>query len=409
MDVIKQYLSKHGKVGGSIWDDPREDLEIIIVIPAYKEEGILKTLGSLRSCIQPTCAVEIIVLVNGSQKDDGDVVRVNQECYQVCLEAQGLFESNNRRLHVLKDLDLPLKKVGVGLARKILMDEAAWRLGMVGKPNGVIVNLDADCTVEKNYLLEIKAWFDAHPKLDAGSIHFEHEVDGPPILNYELHLRYFIGMQKQIGLPFAFQTIGSAMASRAVSYAKVGGMNTRQAGEDFYFLHKFIKNDRCGKITCTTIFPSGRQSDRVPFGTGRAVGEMKKGIEFKTYNYNSFSLLKQITVNLPVLFAQKKVNFDKNIGEYLKSIDFEAHLKEITLNTTNFESFTKRFYQYFDAFKLMKCLHYLRDIGFHDSSLEEALPHYFDDINLEFKGVSIASLQALRQFDKSGNPSVGPL
>ena len=53
---------------------------------------------------------------------------------------------------------------------------------------------------------------------------------------YELFLRHYVLGLKLAGSPYAFHTVGSAMACTADAYVRRGGMNTRAAGEDFYFL-----------------------------------------------------------------------------------------------------------------------------------------------------------------------------
>ena len=49
----------------------------------------------------------------------------------------------------------PVSKWGVGLARKTGMDEAVRRFNSINRPDGVILNIDADCTVDSNYFIEI--------------------------------------------------------------------------------------------------------------------------------------------------------------------------------------------------------------------------------------------------------------
>ena len=49
------------------------------------------------------------------------------------------------------------------------------------------------------------------------------------------------------------------------------------------------------------------------------------------------------------------------IYSFLRSQDFGLKLDEINRHTSSPSSFLKRFYQWFNAFRLMKCLHYLRD------------------------------------------------
>ena len=266
MDRIKKYLNKQGITESRIDEAPIAGLGLIVVIPAYKEPNIIATLSSLLRCSLPLCEVEIIVLINGSEMDSQASQRANELCLQQCLDFQLGSCSSIVGLHIMQELNMSAKKGGVGLARKILMDEASSRLSQVGNPNGIIVNLDADCTVAENYFVEIVRFFAQNPDLKAASIYYEHIVEHDSILKYELHLRYFIGMQRLLSLPFAFQTVGSAMAVKANAYAAVGGTNTRKAGEDFYFLHKFIKNQVCGNLNATTVFPSSSECklDSVP-------------------------------------------------------------------------------------------------------------------------------------------------
>ena len=51
-------------------------------------------------------------------------------------------------------ISLPKKDAGVGLARKIIMDEAFKRFSTLDH-NGVIACLDGDCVVQENYIEEL--------------------------------------------------------------------------------------------------------------------------------------------------------------------------------------------------------------------------------------------------------------
>ena len=172
--------------------------------------------------------------------------------------------------------ELPDPKGGVGWARKIVLDEAARLLSQ----EGIMLCLDSDCTVAQNYLKVVTDHFQSNPDCNAVSIYFEHNLDTlgyderHAIIQYELHLRYLVHAMRWAGHPFAFQTVGSSMAVRRKGYLAHGGMNTRQAGEDFYFLQKFIEVDSLQEIRNTTVYPSARISDRVPFGTGRAMSQL---------------------------------------------------------------------------------------------------------------------------------------
>jgi len=98
------------------------------------------------------------------------------------------------------------------------------------------------------------------------------------------------------GFPDSIYTIGSAFAVRAEAYVKQGGMNRRQAGEDFYFLNKLTKLGTVAEINDAFVFPSARVSDRVPFGTGAAMTKWMNEDEdlTKTYNFAAFQDLKRL-------------------------------------------------------------------------------------------------------------------
>ena len=175
-------------------------------------------------------------------------------------------------------------------------------------------------------------------------------------------------MQRLINLPYAFQTIGSAMAVRAWAYAKEGGMNQRQAGEDFYFLHKFISKGTLAEINNTWVVPSSRRSSRVPFGTGKAISDamLSRESERKSYNPESFIILQNWILhikNASIINTAIIRCRDNALNLFLQQIQAESKLKEIEANTKGKDSFMKRFFQWFDAFLLMKYLHFMREHG----------------------------------------------
>ena len=94
---------------------------------------------------------------------------------------------------------------------------------------------------------------------------------------YELFLRSYTYGLRLARSPYAFNTVGSAMACRALAYVRCGGMNCRKAGEDFYFLQKLAKVDGVDQLSGTTVFPEPRASARVPFGTGRSMARLLDG------------------------------------------------------------------------------------------------------------------------------------
>ena len=372
--------------------------EITVTIPAYKEPEILRTLSSLINCNTNGINLKVRVLINNSLEDSFDIKKVNEQSFGDVSEF--IHNQNIAEVYSVGYREFPAKDAGVGLARKTLMDRAALEYKEKSQ-NGIILALDADCTVESNYLQAVSKYFQMN-HFAAASIHFEHPIDDKDsqkaIIEYEWHLRYFIKMQAWCGFPFAFQTVGSSMACLSKPYLAKGGMNKRKAGEDFYFLQKFIKDGVCGKIINTCVYPSGRISDRVPFGTGRAMGKYgDKSYKATSYNPRSFVELKKMNAQVDYLFESEPQSIScKSLDEYLASIKYESKVAEIRRNVSSKEAFLKRYYQFFDAFQLMKCLHYMRT-EYPDLDIEQANEWYSEKIDSKPSRSVYESLTLLRQ------------
>ena len=297
------YLEKYGFCPPYITNTPSSKVGTIIVIPCFNEPDLVRSLQSLKHSTAPNSEVEVIVVLNSSEIAQDDVLAQNQSTQE---EFDAFINEDIPSwisFHLIHSPNLPKKHAGVGLARKIGMDEAVSRFHQLNK-DGIIVCFDADSLCERNYLVEIEKHFEEHPKSPGCSIHFEHPTDGNEfdsniyegIINYELHLRYYNQCFRFCELPYAFHTVGSSMAVRSSAYQKQGGMNKRKAGEDFYFLHKIIALGNFTELKSSMVIPSPRISDRVPFGTGKAIGDWVETGEKEYYTY-SFEIFKNIKVS----------------------------------------------------------------------------------------------------------------
>lgn len=373
-------------------------IDMVICIPVFAEPDLLRTLDSLSGCDYGDVIVEVLLLFNRNEFMTVEEISVHDS--SIIDSEKWISEHHHPNIKWISLVidKMPDPKGGVGWARKLCMDEAARRLG----PEGIIVCLDADCTVANNYLIELKKSFDLHADQDAASIYFEHSLDNldkeerDSIIDYELHLRYLIQAQQWCGHPHAYQTVGSSMAVRRNAYLAQGGMNTRRAGEDFYFLHKFTVTNNLFDITSTTVYPSARISTRVPFGTGKAMQTMKNTNEaWLTPNFQSFREIKILFTSLDELWNKRKArnkelqiqlpNLPVHLSGFLKRNDFESTLREITSHTSTLDSFRKRFFRYFNAFQMIKYMHFMRDHCYPDINIADAVRELMTE-----KGESIA-------------------
>ena len=376
---MNKYLVKYGFQSLKITDFSDENLGIVIVIPCHNEEKVTRTLNSLKDCYKTKYRVKTIVVINQSEIVLEEIANQNEKTeseIREWKEKNPLFD-----LDVIFEKSLPKKHAGVGLTRKIGMDEAVNLFHQI-KKDGIIVALDADCEVEPNYLQEIESHFAKNPKSNGCSIRYAHPLQGKEytaniykgIINYELHLRYYNQALRYCRLPYAFHTVGSSMAVKSSAYQKQGGMNKRKAGEDFYFLQKIIELGSFTELNATCVIPSPRISDRVPFGTGKAIGDWIESEElvYFTYNFNSFLTLKELVDNISNIY--NKVNYSiksKVLLQFMDSINFENKIEEIRQNTTNYLNFEKRFFTFFNAFTVLKYVHFARDNSFPNLPVKE--------------------------------------
>ena len=408
VSVIDQYFKRFNSRTIKVSHQPLDDLKIIVVIPIYNEEDLTPTLESLfLNQVSYSFSIEVIAIVNDSSLEKKEVKELNQKTF---IKLKNFAKNNNNEKAFLIPIyidDLDPKHAGVGWARKLGMDLALERFKSI-KSNGIIVGLDADTVVASNYFLEIDSFFQNN-KIQAVSIHFEHPIKGNKysgfhyhqIINYELHLRYYKNALSFVGVPYAFHTIGSAFALRASAYARQGGMNRRKAGEDFYFINKLIKGEKFGEIINTYVKPSPRMSNRVPFGTGRAILEAfnnKKDLSL-TYNFKSFEVLKEWVDNIK---RERFIydEFPKLIKDYLSREDWDVLHEMFINNSQSNENYLKLFFKKFDAFWVLKFIHFLRDNHFSNNGLVNSTNRLLLKSGFETISSAIQQLEFLRILDK---------
>jgi hypothetical protein len=346
---------------------------MIIVIPCYKEPDAINTLQSLFDCDRGNFQVEVLLLINSYQIDTEAIVDYNRDSYQKAKKFACEKNSGNFFIRPLLVENLPGRQTGAGLPRKLGMDEAVRHFN--GDPSGIIVSLDADCRVEKNYLTEIDRNFREH-KLCSATIEFHHPVehlaDSDPLkkaaIAYEEYLRYYRSALEFCGYPYPYYTIGSAFAVTVETYIKSGGMGKQQSGEDFYFLQKVFPLGKTQLIDSTCVYPAARVSDRVPFGTGPALQKMLNENQFikRSYQAEAFKTLKKLFDRMDLFFKKSNEESEiliRDLPEYLiaflREDDFLRKTEEISRHTATLSNFRKRFFNYFNAFKIVKYLNYV--------------------------------------------------
>ncbi|GFE62054.1 glycosyltransferase family 2 protein [Geobacter sp. AOG2] len=347
-----------------------------VVIPCLAESRNLPlTLRSL-AANPPELLSRFMVLVVVNQR--GDASPVEQADNRVCLESLPVWkrEYGLENLHWVdaasKGRELPPKQ-GVGLARKIGLDLALGYLDFAGG-DPLLVCLDADTLVQPDYLAAIEGHF-ACTAEGGASIPYRHRPADDPagqaaIDRYELFLRVYVLGLELAGSPYAFHTVGSAMACRASAYAVSGGMNRRLAGEDFYFLQQVHKVSGVAPLTGTIVHPSPRPSHRVPFGTGRAVGDMLAfgGERLLFYQPILFDILGEWlqcvrghggTDGAGLIRGAGGIS--PHLAGFLEQAGFSTAWDNLLRHNPDESRLMAAFHGWFDAFRTMRLLHHLSD------------------------------------------------
>jgi len=379
------YLSKNNRVP-LIESLLNPQCNISIVIPCYNETELLQTLESLKKCSLPDAVVEVIILINHAEDANLEIKNFNiatkdeAECW--------IKENNSNKLifFAIGPVELRKKWAGVGLARKTGLDEAVLRFNHFNKTRGIVVSLDSDSLVEPNYLIEIEKHFKQNPKHVGATIKVEHQKGGlsekqkQGIELYEKYLHYYKDALHFAGYPQAMITIGSAFAVTAEAYVKRGGMNRRQAGEDFYFLQNLAQLGTVGEINTTRVFPSARLSNRVPFGTGAAIQKWMKGTEdlTKTYNFKAFADLKTFFDAKEKLFKTDETGYlslisgmPESIRQFLLHDNFWVELDDLNKNCSTLKSFQTRFFHKFNAFKVLRFMNFVHENFYEKADLHK--------------------------------------
>ncbi|MCL4549638.1 MAG: glycosyltransferase [Bacteroidetes bacterium] len=411
--IVKNYLHKHGLSPWLLTVSGQKKFNNVVVIPAIEEfENVKRLLASLiRNDKKYFDESLFLFVVNNLKSSETPVKLDNRNTLNFLL---GIIDKDHKA-HDAEELissginigvvdasseghELPEKDGGVGLARKIGMDLALTILDYNSNRKKILICLDADCTVENNYLTSIVEAINSK-NISAAYVQYEHKLPDEPqhklaIICYEIFLRYYLLGLVHAGSPFAFPTIGSTMICDSESYIKVGGMNKKRAAEDFYFMEKLAKIARVEKIGSTRVHPSNRPSWRVPFGTGQRVNRFLKEAhdEYVLYDPKSFVVLKkfiEIFYSEEILevgeYLRQAKNIDISLHEFLIQNSFDESWNKILRNSKSAGQIQKQKLMWFDGFRTLKLIHFLRDNGYPLVNMFDALDKLFALIGKDSK------------------------
>ncbi len=302
-------------------------------------------------------------------------------------------------------------KQGVGLARKTGADLACALIAKGVVNSRWIHSTDADVFLPSDYFCCTE--YVARKNI-ALVYPFKHIPEsGYEIASelYDISLRYYVESLHWAGSHYAYHSIGSLIAVDFEAYAKVRGFPKRAGGEDFYLLNKLAKVGELLSLEEPVIKVSARPSHRVPFGTGPALNKIVEGADepFVFYHPKIFKCLKQFLTLLELpggSLDEREIkcsadifpDLNSHVLMALDSLDFSSawcHAKSHSGGRSQdpHVQFIKHMTTWFDAFRTLKFIHFLRNNFYSSIALSEmqALTDYLSpELNAKIRQLIVS-------------------
>ena len=174
------------------------------------------------------------------------------------------------------------------------------------------------------------------PHHSALAVPYHHPLTGDEstdraMLRYEIYMRHYQLSLMESDNPYAFTALGSAMVFPLWAYRKVGGITPLQGGEDFYLMQKFAKTGNLLTSCAERVYPQGRPSLRVPFGTGPAIAKGVAAMEasYPLYPHEGFEAIAATYAMFPDLYdTDKETPMSTFLRQQLKDDDLWGPLRK---------------------------------------------------------------------------------
>jgi len=335
-------------------------MKIFIAIPAINEfEYLPELINDLK--IQTDKVFSVLICVNNPEEWRNDPDKAD-----IC-------ENNARTMDYLgsvKDLNISLidrsspgkgwkgKQRGVGYARKELFEA----IDRVAEDDDIVISLDADTGLKPGFIASVRKEFDRNKKALLLTNPYYHKLTGNDIhdraiLRYELYMRYYLINLLLIDSPYAFSALGSAISFRMSGYRKISGITPKEAGEDFYFVNRMKKAGEILIWNDETVYPSARESDRVPFGTGPAVTKGKAGNwdSYPFYDQEGYLRIGETCRLFPKLF---KADCETPADEFIQKYFGENIWEPLRKNFKTGKLFVRACHEKLDGLRILQILRF---------------------------------------------------
>lgn len=413
---LSTYLAKHGEpipALPAINDAPV--LRSICVVPAFDESP--EQLIAM-AAVSSEHAHALVLVLNAPENASAEALARTQACRDTLIEqlaldqiSEALWQSQGQGqndtpiwlLDYCSQGRLLNPKQGVGLARKLGLDFALQlcvaQLERKGRLPAWLMSCDADVSLPSGYF-DIAAPTAAEVACVYPVVHQPEAGLEQAMALYDLRLDYYVEQLARVGSPYAFHTLGSAIAVTPLAYAQVRGMPKHAAGEDFYLLNKLAKlnsfrfqgdgdgdgdrgregddkNSGSGirALSQPVLSVAGRTSERVPFGTGPALADilsLESALrDYHFYHPKCFQYLGDVLALARRFKGHQLEQFEHEVGivnpyasarlcEILRELGIAKFFDHFAKHAHK-QDFWPQFCIWFDGFRTLRLLNELRE------------------------------------------------
>jgi hypothetical protein len=383
--------------------------ESAVVVPAHAEsDEFVSILVKQQVPRDPGLRRLLILVVNERADASVEASAANRRLLESCAERATLSQNlglPHLTLHRLKDtsgLDILSvdmcgrsfrlrAKEGVGRARKLGADIALLLYSKGLLKSRFLGSTDCDARLPVDYFETLeRCSFEA----DASALLFPYAHTEPAhaqthalMCEVEASFRHYVLGLAQAGSPYAYHSLGSALAVSLPHYARVRGFPNRQAGEDFHLLSKLAKLAPLRRLHRPRVVIETRVSHRAPFGTGpslgRALEQEASGERPRLfYDDGAFQSLKALLSVLVEAAEQQHLEEARlaELGEVERSEAFRiwSELQKHLTHCPSGSHRVARLHESFDALATLRFIHQLhRSRGFKKRTLSETVQTEF--------------------------------
>ncbi len=389
MKALTQYLSTYAEPETEQLEGFPQEFFQGIVIPFYQEQPLTLQRFCDFAANNKRCLIVAVINRPESNQDTQwakallEIPQISQGklLWQSLDNLLKLTELENHSGLLVVDRCIEGKPIadeqGVGQARKIGADILCQLIAQKKISSPWIANTDADATLPDTYIKALTEHKDAAAIVFPYQHIFVDDTPKLPTLLYEFSLHYYVAGLQWAGSPYAYQTLGSTIAGHYQHYAMVRGFPKRSGAEDFYLLSKLAKTGSIESLQQPVIKLEARESTRVPFGTGPAVIDLAKQdnpLTMPLYHPDSFAYL-QFFLHLLAQLSKERTDIAIACQSISQPIPIDIPLiislaEQLKLSSALDHSFKQgktpeirlqQLQHWFDGFKTLKFIHWLRD------------------------------------------------